>query len=91
MGLLLHISDFHFGRKSDEEERRIKDLAKTIIDEGLVINQVIFTGDVIDARVVITLTLKKLAEKYPEVFAKIDMSKLPENVLGEQLILSMIF
>ena len=80
MGLLLHISDFHFGRKSDEEERRIKDLAKTIIDEGLVINQVIFTGDVIDARVVITLTLKKLAEKYPEVFAKIDMSKLPDAV-----------
>lgn len=76
MGLLLHISDLHLGRNKDEEANRIKDLANTIISEGLNIKHVIFTGDVIDARAVIVLTLKKLANEFPEVFLKIDMSKL---------------
>lgn len=79
MELLLHISDFHFG-KNNEEERRIRELADTINNEGLVIKQVIFTGDISDARVVIALTLEKLAKEHPEVFAKIDTSKLSDIV-----------
>lgn len=75
MGLLLHISDLHFGRNKQEEANRIRDLANTIISQGLNIKHVIFTGDVIDARVVIVLTLKKLADEFPGVFSKIDMSK----------------
>lgn len=80
MELLLHISDFHFGKNNEEEGRRIRELADTINNEGLVIKQVIFTGDISDARVVIALTLEKLAKEHPEVFAKIDTSKLSDIV-----------
>lgn len=41
-----------------EETKRISSLAETIINEKLAIKHVVFTGDIIDARSIIILTLK---------------------------------
>ena len=78
MSLILHISDLHLGKNEMEETKRISSLAETIISEKLAIKHVVFTGDIIDARSIIILTLKKLISEYPDVFARIETSKLSE-------------
>ena len=78
MSLILHISDLHLGKNEMEETKRISSLAETIINEKLAIKHVVFTGDIIDARSIIILTLKKLISEYPDVFTRIETSKLSE-------------
>ncbi len=80
MGLLLHISDLHLGKNRDEETKRIKDLANAIKNEGLDIQNVIFTGDIIDAREIVVLTLEKLVRERPNDFETIDENNLSKMV-----------
>lgn len=78
MSLILHISDLHLGKNEMEETKRISSLAESIINEKLTIKHVVFTGDIIDARSIVILALKKLISEYPDVFARIETSKLSE-------------
>lgn len=77
MGLLLHFSDLHLGKNIEEEEKRIHELAKTINDEKLKIENVIFTGDIVDANVITVSTLKRLKndsilEKFEEFLKELN-------------------
>lgn len=81
MGLLLHISDLHLGKNTEMESNRIRTLADIINREHLDIKHVIFTGDIVDARIIVASTLKEVEADYPELFSK--FSLIDSN--GDQL------
>lgn len=73
MGLLLHISDLHLGKNTEVELNRIRTLADIINREHLDIKHVIFTGDIVDARIIVASTLKKVEADYPKLFSKFSL------------------
>mgnify|MGYP002525717573 CR=1 FL=1 len=68
MSYILHMSDFHFGKFPETEIARLDSLAQWILNLAFDIRYLVFTGDVIDARVITESCIQKLVSIYPDEF-----------------------
>lgn len=82
MSTILHLSDFHFGRDWNLEEKRLQELASCLNEKGVTINYVIFSGDMIDAPTIQNACVKKLKRAYPDVFKELKPKSSSDVVLA---------
>ena len=80
MSYILHMSDFHLGKYPKMEEERLASLAKWINEEKIDIHYMIFTGDVLDARIITEECIFKIFHKHPDIFESIKISEIHEHV-----------
>lgn len=71
MSYILHMSDFHFGKAPEIENERIALLAKWINANGIKVEYVVFTGDVIDARTITQSCVLEIVRNHAEDFKDI--------------------
>lgn len=79
MGFILHMSDFHLGRNWKFEAERLSALAKWINEQDIQIHYLVFTGDIVDARIIKEDCLAVLIQKYSDEFKGLDVKKYKDN------------
>ena len=80
MALILHLSDFHLGKNFTLEKSKFNSLAKWIVDSGIQVKYLIFTGDVIDARVISKKCIIDMVKAHLDEYKDIDVSKIDDNI-----------
>lgn len=71
MSNILHMSDLHLGKSPKTESERLASLACWIASQGICIRYLVFTGDVIDARVITEACIQELVSAYPDEFSDV--------------------
>ena len=86
MGYILHMSDFHLGKNPDLEHSRLMELADWLEKSNILLNYLVFTGDMIDAKKVSIKCIREIVHAHPKEYEKLDLSKIEEKVIYDKFI-----
>lgn len=81
---ILHVSDFHFNINQEESEDRLTKLVYTINKLDFKIDIIVFSGDIIDARIIKDQCIKNFIDFHRDLFDRKDYSSDEfDNILLE--------
>lgn len=66
MGKILHLSDFHLGKNRELEQEKLNKLAVFLKNQD--IEYLVYTGDIIDANLIVLKCYQKMAREYPKKY-----------------------
>jgi len=80
MSILLHLSDFHFGKNPVVEESRLLSLAQWLNNQSIKIDYLIFTGDIVDARAITKKCVQEIIKLFPEDYEDVDIKEIDNHI-----------